>query len=48
MNNVLLPAPFGPINEHIVELMTSKEESSTAMMPPKRFVTFFIDIIYLP
>src|SRR5699024_2269932 len=40
LNVVDLPAPFGPMNPRISPSLTANERSSTAVSPPKRFVTF--------
>ena len=39
-NNVVLPAPFGPINAVIWPAATRNDAPSTASKPPKRFETF--------
>src|SRR5438876_4600040 len=40
LKSVVLPAPFGPISPTISPASTSSDTSSTATMPPNRFVTF--------
>jgi hypothetical protein len=40
LNNVDLPAPFGPTNETISSSPTEKSKSLTAANPPKHLVTF--------
>ena len=38
-NNVVLPAPFGPIRPRISPERTSRSTASTAVRPPKRLVS---------
>src|SRR5947209_19178798 len=40
LNVVVFPAPFGPISPAVVPSSTSNETSSSAVIPPKRRVTF--------
>jgi len=44
LNNVVFPAPFGPIKPVIDPLLISKEAPSTAQNPPKYF-SIFVTVI---
>ena len=48
LKNVVLPAPLGPMIETMPPRGIPNETSSTAIRPPKTFVTFAADRIASP